>query len=315
MTRADKISEISKTEIKGRIFSIERYAINDGPGIRTLVFLKGCPLSCLWCFNPEGQSFSPEVVYYIEKCINCNICVAICPQKAIKKNTNGRKIINSKLCNACGLCIKDCPPGALKLYGQQFTVKAVLEEIKKDIPFYRNSDGGVTLSGGEPISQSVFAQEILKECQKVNIHTAIETSGYQNWKNFQKILKYVDLVLYDIKHMNPKKHRELTGVTNELILSNAIKISSLGIPMIIRLPIIPSYNDSKENIENTKKFIGKLKTVQEVDLLFYKPLGVIKYERLGRKYKLKKIKSLNSSYFKNIKETIENSVELVNVSI
>lgn len=300
-------------EREGRIFSIERYAVHDGPGIRTLLFLKGCPLRCLWCFNPESQSFSPEIVYYSNKCINCNTCVSTCPEKAIETDSRGRKIVDSGRCNNCGICTESCPTGALKLYGERATVKNVLEEIKKDILFYQNSGGGVTLSGGEPMAQVNFTKAILEECQKAGIHTAIETCGYQDWKNFQKVLEFVDLVLYDIKHMDSIKHREFTGFSNELILSNAVKISLHDIPMIIRVPIVPGYNDSKENIEATAKFTSKLRAVQEIDLLPYKSLGETKYDTLGRKYSLEGIESPDRNYLKIIKETMDKFGLAVNV--
>jgi len=259
-------------QVKGVIFNIERYSIHDGPGIRTLVFMKGCPLRCLWCANPESQKRLPEVGFAEKNCIKCGRCLELCPVGAITESRKGREI-NREVCTSCGKCAEVCPTGALILWGREMTVKEVMEEVQKDIPFYLTSGGGVTISGGEPMMQSEFVGILLEECHRNGLHTAIETSGYANWESFERVLRHLNLVFYDLKQMDPVKHKEFTGVSNKLILENAKKIDSKGISMIIRIPIIPGYTDSEENIREIAKFTKELKTVREVNLLPYHRLG------------------------------------------
>jgi pyruvate formate lyase activating enzyme len=297
----------------GLIFNIQRYSLHDGPGIRTVVFVKGCPLRCIWCDNPEGQRAYPEIVYFKERCIRCKACLKICPENALMiKDDEVKEVIRSK-CTICGKCLDVCPSNALQRIGDYMTVNEVLGKVEKDSMFYQHSGGGITISGGEPTTQPEFVAELLKRCKEKHIHTAIETSGYTKWENMEKILGYVDLVLYDLKTMDPKKHKKFTGVSNELILENAMKISILQIPMVIRIPFIPTYNDNEENIRATALFARKLNVVKEIDLLPYHRFGESKYGILGRKYKLRGLQPPPQEQVYTAKKIIESYGFKVNI--
>jgi len=284
-------------EIYGVITNIQVYSLHDGPGVRTLVFLKGCPLKCDWCCNPECIRKDTEVEFYESKCTRCGACLKACPLSAINpdlKLKSGAKIDRS-LCDECGACVKACPAEALKLVGKVVSVDEVMEKVRKDKYFYLTSQGGLTVSGGEPLHQFEFARELLKKAHGENIHAAIETCGHVPWKNYEAVLPYLDLVLYDIKHMDPVKHKQMTGASNRLILSNLKRLSRSGVPLIIRLPLIPGFNLDRDNIKQTGEFISKLKNVTEVNLMPFHQLGKDKYHRLGREYTLKDLKALESN--------------------
>jgi len=266
---------------KGVVFNIQRYSIHDGPGIRTTVFMKGCPLRCLWCQNPESQVMQPEIFLNSEKCTGCGRCVQVCPEEAIEIY-EGRSNTNRELCRGHGKCAEVCPNEARNLMGRYITAREVFQEVNSDTIFYQGSGGGVTLSGGDPLAQPEFTLSILKLCKDAGIHTAIDTCGYARWETLKQVLDYVDLVLYDFKQMDPVEHKKHTGVSNKLILDNARRIyHELSIPMLARVAVIPGYNDSIENIEATAKFIAnQLGTSIKVHLLPYHRLGETKYERL-----------------------------------
>jgi len=287
---------------KGLIFDIQRYSIHDGPGIRTLVFMKGCPLSCIWCCNPESQSPSQEIMVTPNKCIGCKRCIEVCPTGAAEKKD---PLEARELCIVCGSCVKACPSTARRLVGHYMSLEEVMEEVEKDFPFYQRSGGGMTVTGGEPLMQADFVRMLLKSCQEKGIHTAIETCGYARWEDFKNVLEYVDLTLYDIKYMNNEKHRELMGVGNELILQNAKKVAKLGKDMVIRVPVIPDCNDSLENMEAIAEFARTLEGVEEIHLLPYHRLGESKYDRLGKSYKLKGVKPLDKESLSKQKKIIE----------
>jgi pyruvate formate lyase activating enzyme len=268
----------------GFIFNIQGYCIHDGPGIRTSVFLKGCPLRCLWCQNPESHSFYPELVFAEEKCTGCGKCIQVCPENAIRMS--GKKSrTDRQFCKSSGLCVDACPSEARAVIGRRATADEVFKEIAADSLFYQESGGGVTLSGGEPLAQPEFAAHILKKCRDAGFHTALDTCGYASWTIMKEVLRHVDLVLYDFKHMNPELHRKYTGVSNELILHNAEKIHhEMSIPMRARVTVIPGFNDSHENIEATAGFIAdKLSNSIPVHILPYHRLGEAKWDRLDRK--------------------------------
>ena len=268
-------------DVSGVTFNIQHYSIHDGPGIRTTVFLNGCPLRCFWCQNPESQNLKPVLFFNTERCTGCGICVDVCPEDAISINED-KSVTDRKLCKGHGKCAEVCPNDARSLMGQHMTAAEVFEDVNGDAIFYQNSGGGVTLSGGDPVAQPDFSMSILKLCRDAAIHTAIETCGFAKWEVLKGILEYTDLVLFDIKHMDPEKHKEYTGVSNEIILENAKRIrKELGLPMLIRLPIMPGYNDSTENMEMTAQFIANdLNGIEKVHLLPYHRLGETKYERM-----------------------------------
>ena len=289
----------------GIIFNTQRFSVHDGPGIRTTIFFKGCPLRCLWCDNPEGQKATPEMVFWKESCIHCETCVRICPYNAIKTFGRSSKMIVKDRCIVCGRCLDTCYSKALEQIGRYVVVDEVLEEVERDRIFFEASGGGVTASGGEPTAQPEFVAELFRRCKEGHIHTAVETCGYAEWSILEKVLKYTDLALYDIKDMDPVRHKEFVGVHNDLILGNAKKISSKLIPMVVRIPIIPGYNDCEDNIESLGHFISELHGVREVDLLPYHRLGEAKYNRLGLKYRLKGLKPPREDHLQSIKGKME----------
>ncbi len=291
---------IRKQNVKGLISDIQKFSIHDGPGIRTLIFMKGCPIRCLWCSNPESQNYHEEMAFIHNNCTLCGECAEICPLGAIERDTFE---IDRDICDNCGKCAEICPANAKKLIGKWYTIDELIKRVEEDRIFYRNSDGGVTISGGEPALQYSFVSSFLKECQGINISTAIETCGYAKWEHLEAIVKYSDLVFFDIKHMDPEIHKKLTGKSNKLILHNAIKTSSIALT-IIRIPIIPGYNDSKENIAATVRFVQKLKKFDKIELLPYHSLGANKYEWLGKIYELSDLSFRAESNFPKLKEMV-----------
>jgi pyruvate formate lyase activating enzyme len=285
-------SENTNGRDEGCVFNIQRYTIHDGPGIRTEIFLKGCPLRCRWCSNPESMKLGPEIGVYPKRCIgisNCGYCIKACPN--IDKGTlltDGNTIagINSQNCTGCLVCADACPSEALTVWGKKKTVSDVFKVVLSDMDFYRKSGGGVTISGGEPLIQWQFTAEILKECRNHGIHTCVESTLYVKKEIVNEILPLSDMIITDIKHMDTDRHREYTGVGNERILENIAAVADVNKPLIIRIPIITGLNDMDENIRATADFItGDLgNRVRQVQLLPYKQLGVEKYESLGREY-------------------------------
>jgi len=289
-------------ELQGNIFDIQRFSVNDGPGIRTTVFFKGCPLRCLWCDNPESQSGHSQLMFIESLCTRCGNCVAACSRKANTQASDGTIRLNRETCQNCGRCAATCLSGARVISGKAMSLREVMEVIGKDEMFYRNSGGGVTASGGEPTQQPEFLKKLFRACHQSGIHTTLDTSGYVAWPVLKEILKHADLVYYDLKHINPEKHRQLTGVDNGLILDNARRISRSGVPMVIRLPMIPGYNDATENIKEIASFIASLK-VERVDILPFHTLGRKKYDHLGMAYRLGDLKSYTGEEIARLVET------------
>ncbi|NMC79127.1 MAG: glycyl-radical enzyme activating protein [Chloroflexi bacterium] len=282
--------------MKGLIFNIQRYSIHDGPGIRTVVFLKGCPLSCLWCCNPESQSFAPELEFRASLCQHSGRCIAACPEDAIHPDpwVAAAEKIDRQRCTDCGACVEVCPSQALHLVGEWMAVEEALAEVLRDASYYRRSGGGVTLSGGEPLAQPDFSLAFLKACYEHNIHTAMETTGAVAWELYEKVLPFVDVFLYDIKHMDSEAHRRLTGVPNERILENARRLSRSRAQIILRLPLIPGLNTGTENLEATARLAAQLQ-VMEVHLMPFHQLGKDKYRHLGRTYTLEGLTDLRKN--------------------
>jgi pyruvate formate lyase activating enzyme len=268
----------------GCVFDIQRFCIHDGPGIRTIVFLKGCPLNCLWCSNPESQDPSPTLITRDIKCKRCGGCAEVCPNQAISVDEDVGRKINWVACNQCLLCVEECIFQALNICGESMSVGEVLDEVLKDRQFYENSGGGVTLSGGEPLQQWDFALNLCKIFKENQLHTAIETTGYVKLEYLQKILNYVDLILYDIKHTDPEKHRKGTGNDNKLILDNLREISG-NVSIWIRMPLIAGYNDSTENITNLVT-LAKEVGAEKISLLPYHEGGKSKCEQIGKNYSM-----------------------------
>ncbi|WP_085829212.1 glycyl-radical enzyme activating protein [Clostridium massiliodielmoense] len=292
-------------EEKGNVFNIQRFSVNDGPGIRTIVFLKGCPLSCRWCSNPESQSRYSEILFNDKNCTGCHRCEKVCTENAIDFNHKYR-IIRDK-CIQCGECIENCYSGAIVKVGEKRSVKEVVEDVKKDFVQFRRSGGGVTLSGGEPLIQPRFILNLLKGFKAVGLNTAIETTAYTSRGIIDKVMKWIDLVLLDIKTVDTLKHLEYTGVRNEIILENAKRISELGVKTIVRVPVIPGFNADEKSIEDIAKFATTLKMVDEIHLLPYHKLGVNKYECLGKEYKISdEIKTPTNEYMEKLKSVVEN---------
>lgn len=269
----------------GLIFSISRFVAEDGPGLRTTVFLKGCPLRCVWCHSPQSQSAKPQLAFYSSRCIGCGTCVKVCPQDAQIVSPTERRILWER-CDDCGKCVEACPSKALEMIGEWLTVEQVMNVVQRDLVYYRNSGGGVTFSGGEPTAQPEFLASCLKRCKDMGIHTALDTCGFAKWSIFEEILPYVDLLLYDIKHMDSAKHKQFTGVGNELILENLKRISQRGKPIWVRIALIPGYNDSEENLRRIAEFVRPLKAVEKVSLLPYNTAAGARYLSIGKNYEL-----------------------------
>ena len=265
------------------IFNVQGFSIHDGPGIRTTIFLKGCPLECFWCQNPESQRSRAEPFFQEDRCTGCGDCVAACGSLAISMRS-GRASIDREKCAGAGDCVDACNPGALQLVGSTTTAARIFDEVAKDRLFYDGSGGGVTIGGGEPLYQPAFTIDLLRRCREAGIHTALDTCGYANWRVVSHVVAQADLVLYDFKHMDSDAHRAGTGVPNELILRNARRIHhELGIPMLARVPIIPGFNDTGANLRATASFIAnELAPSTPVHLNAYHRLGEFKRERLAR---------------------------------
>ncbi len=273
---------------QGYVFNIQHYSVHDGPGIRTIVFLKGCPLKCKWCSNPESQQLLPVLAYNQSKCIGidqCLYCVETCTYGAITRGDDNRIAIDRDLCSACLLCAENCPAKALIAYGKLRTVQDVLDAVEGDSMFYARSGGGLTLSGGEPLLQHEFAISLLKEAKRRRINTTIETSGYSSWEVLEQVAPHLDSIIYDIKCMDPEKHQQFTGVSNEQILLNLRLLDEHfpQLPKLIRTAVIPGFNDSIEDIQAIIDYIKDMPNMK-YELLPYHRMGQPKYEYLGKEY-------------------------------
>jgi pyruvate formate lyase activating enzyme len=292
-----------RNEEKGLIFNIQRFSVHDGPGIRTTVFFKGCPLHCPWCSNPESQSFSPELIVRDTLCKGCGACVETCPQQAITLTKKEGRRINRKKCNSCFLCVENCQYKSLSVCGKYMKVDEILDEVLQDRLFYKNSGGGVTLSGGEVLLQSHFALQVLKACKTEGLHTVLETSGYGSWKELKDLLPFVDLVLFDLKHLDPVEHKKTTGVGNKIILENLRKTSKMT-PVWLRIPLIADFNDSGAQIKKAA-LLGKEIGAQKISLLPYHEGGKSKSEQLGRIYPLPWARAPEEEHLDHLKKIIE----------
>jgi len=296
---------VDSTEaLKGRIFDIKKFAVHDGPGIRTTVFCKGCPLRCIWCHNPESLAAEAELSLSPDKCIGCGACVEACPADALSIDESGICKCRRDLCTRCAECVAGCFSGALEMIGREVTVEDVMVEVRKDAPFYKTSGGGVTVSGGEPLIQGEFVTALLRQCQAEDFHTVLDTSGHVPWEVLEAAAEHADLVLYDLKHIAPSAHEEHTGVSNDLILENLRRLGGLGVDIEIRMPIVQGLNDSPHDIDAAGEFISSLDNVVAVRLLAYHRLAVAKYARLGCDNPAEDIELPDEDHLKKIAERL-----------
>jgi pyruvate formate lyase activating enzyme len=264
-------------ELTGTIYHIMRYALHDGPGIRTTVFFKGCPLRCWWCHNPESQAARPELMYFAARCLRCGDCLAVCPEHAIQWAEGAPAI--TAACKNCGTCVEFCSAGARELVGRAMTVSETLAEIEKDRVFYDQSGGGATFSGGEPLLQAEFLEALVDACRERGIHTVVETSGFARRDAILRLSRKVDLFYYDIKLADREKHRQYTGVVNDVILENLEALTRAQGKVVVRFPVIPGVNDDAQNVAALRKLLARLGLAQ-VHLLPYHHIGLEKYRRL-----------------------------------
>jgi choline trimethylamine-lyase activating enzyme len=281
--------------ITGRIFDVQKFSVHDGPGIRTLVFFKGCPLHCVWCSNPEGISPAFQPFWAQALCTSCGACVQVCSEGVhhLVDTADGptHVVDRSVSCRGCGRCVMVCPSSALRSAGRDVTVADVMDDVLKDYAFYANSGGGLTLGGGEPTRQPDFAAALLRQARNEDVHTAMETCAYSSWDTFERLLPLLDLVLVDIKHMDETAHERLTGESNRLVTQNIVKLLRKNVPVIVRVPLVPGLNDGA-NLEATLRFVGEHDVdgmVQRIDILPYHRFGVAKYGHLGLSYALDEI--------------------------
>jgi pyruvate formate lyase activating enzyme len=272
----------------GLIFDVKRFSLHDGPGIRTTIFFQGCPLRCLWCQNPESQPMAPRLYYAADRCHEqgaCRACAAACAHAAVQFAGAERRWL-AECCTNCGACARACPAGALSLAGTIETAGNLVRTALRDRAFYARSGGGVTLSGGEPLAQPAFAAAILQRCHEQGLHTALDTTAYAPWPVLAGLLPDTDLVLLDVKAFAPDRHRRLTGVSNELILRNAVALAERGVELVVRVPVIPGQNDDEEDLRAVARFLAGLPRLKAVELLPYNRLARAKYSRLGLAYPL-----------------------------
>ncbi|MBI2909067.1 MAG: glycyl-radical enzyme activating protein [Chloroflexi bacterium] len=276
---------------QGTIWKIDRFAVHDGPGIRTSLYLKGCPMRCQWCSNPEGQDPAPVLVLHKSRCIDCGLCLEKCEAKALR--LKGEPAIIRSKCNLCGACVSVCPTLALQIWGQSYSLPEVYEVLERDRCVYRSSGGGVTLTGGEPFHQSEFLLELLAGCKRRGIHTAVETCGYADEEDFRSALEYVDCLFMDLKHMDETEHRALTGKENDLILNNVRRASSRLLArskeLFVRMVVVPEVNNGR-NLSDAARFLSSLPFLVGVELLPYHRYGANKYDLLGRRQPLTQVK-------------------------
>jgi pyruvate formate lyase activating enzyme len=273
--------EKGETGLGGLVFDVQKYSLHDGPGIRTTVFMKGCPLACRWCSNPESQSPKQEIMTYDIRCIGCGKCAEVCHAGAITFTEAGREIDWEK-CDQCLECARVCPARGIECVGHYMTVDEVVAKVEQDRIFYDNSGGGMTASGGEPLVQWEFVSNILERCREKGIHTALDTCGMAPWENLERVVEHADLVLFDVKHMVSAIHKQGTGVGNETILENARKVAERAATWI-RIPLIPGFNDSESNLTRVAHFAIEI-GAEKVSILPYHNLGSSKYPKLGRTY-------------------------------
>ncbi|PWH13039.1 MAG: glycyl-radical enzyme activating protein [Anaerolineae bacterium] len=291
-------------ELSGILFDIRRYSVHDGPGIRTTVFFKGCPLNCWWCHNPEGKSPEIEIFLRENRCIRCGACLNVCEVGAIYQHHESFET-NRALCTLCGACVEECYAEARELVGKRMTVSEVLEEIERDRAFFEQSGGGVTFSGGEPLFQPNFLAALLQACRSQGIHTAVDTCGFASWDTLNRLRTDIDLFLYDLKLIDEERHRQFTGVSNLPILENLRRLSAFGHSIFVRFPIIPQINDDAINLRQMVEFLLSLPQKHPLDLLPYHASALHKYNGLGVEYRLRETPTPEQEHLNEIKNYFE----------
>ena len=292
---------------QGMILNIQHFNLHDGPGVRTLVFFKGCPLRCRWCANPESVNGRPEVGFTAALCVRCGKCSEICPAHAVSCGEDGFPRIDRQECKVCGECVSVCESGALTMYGRDMTAEEVFEQVSRDKLFYDGTNGGVTVTGGEPLQQPRLLLDLFKLCRSAGISTCLETSGWANPKYLEEVLPMTDFFLFDLKHMDSRLHRELTGKPNRRILANAARVASSGVSVLFRMPLIPSVNDNVENVRATAQFLATVSgsNVLGIELMPYHRFGVGKYEVLGLQYTMDTIEPPEDGDLELVREIFE----------
>lgn len=283
------------------VFNIQRYSLHDGPGIRTVIFFKGCSLECLWCSNPESISAAAQVLFNKNLCGDCGHCDAVCPSGALPSRTDATRSIDPHLCTRCGKCTAVCPDGALKLVGKQYTIDDLVEEAMKDAPFYSQSGGGVTVSGGEPLLQADAVASLLERLVGLAVHTAVETAGNVQWDSFARVIPHVDLFLFDVKHLDPVQHKRFTGHTNERIFDNLRRLGETEAQVLVRMPVIPNLNDKSDDMLRFIDIANRIRGLQGVELLPYHDFGVNKHAASGRRYALHDAKPPSPEHMRRLR--------------
>ena len=284
-----------------RIVDVKHFAVHDGPGIRSTVFLKGCPLRCLWCHNPESVRQEPELAVLSSKCVRCGACASVCPCHRIE---NGVHRLDRRLCRGCGTCLEACLHDALVLYGRRVTPEEICREVLADRIFYRESGGGVTVSGGEPLLQAEFCAELFSRLRGEGIHCAVDTCGEIPWEAFETVLPRTDLFLYDLKQMDPEKHRRCTGVSNQRILANLQSLSETGKPVEIRMPVVPGFNDAEADFAAAGTFLSGLRNIRGVRLLAYHSFARSKSDSVGHADTMPEVETPSDRHLRHLAEIL-----------
>lgn len=298
--------------VAAHIFAVKRYALHDGPNIRMTIFFKGCPLACWWCHNPEGIDFHSKVLFLADKCVGCGECVGHCPEKALRLAEEG-VVRNNDKCTSCATCVQVCPALAHEATGRNMSIAEIVAEIKKDLPFFDQSGGGITCSGGEPLSQPESLLALLRASGQLGIHRTVDTSGFARVETLLEVAQHCELFLYDIKHMDSTIHERFTGVANELILSNLRALSDNGHAIRVRIPLIGGVNDDEKNIRATGAFVAGCKGVQGIDILPYHPSATAKYRKLGQLYKGAALAAPTKAHIAEIADALRKYIVDVNI--
>jgi pyruvate formate lyase activating enzyme len=304
------------SDIKGTVFNIQRYSIDDGPGIRTTVFVKGCPLRCPWCSNPESQDPDPQLLYRYTACQHCGSCERACPIGAVKLDAEGEVHIDREACTVCGACVEACPADAMQMSGSVKTADEVMKTVIRDEVYYEDDGGGVTCSGGEILAQPDFVAEIFRLCHERGIRTNADTSGFGSPEGFKKILEHSDLTFFDIKILDPERHKEIIGVPNDVILENMKILAESGVDTVLRFPIIPGMNDDDENLDAVIKLVSDLGKKEDwlINILPYHKYGENKYASVGMTYPIPDVKENTPENLERVASKLESAGLKVEVS-